>query len=150
MAKGTLSNMAEVSESMPDFELLPADKYTVEVSDEMADKISKNGDQMVNIKLVVMEGPYKGRFVYDYIVMCVNPESPAYKVRWRAKMFLKAIGQPHNGDNFAWDSDHWLWKKCIAEIIHEPIKQGPNAGKLKAVVRAYSALPEETDDDIKF
>lgn len=142
--KGRMNQMEEVGEG--GFTLLPAATYDFEVV-EKADGTSKNGDPMINVKLEVRNGPKKGSFVFDRIILSTNPNSPGWNIRWRAKTFLKAIGEPHHGDVFDWDSDRWMYKKLTAEVRHEVQKEGKYAGKPKAVIAAYITEPAGSKED---
>jgi len=142
--KGTVSNMAKVQDK-PTFEILPIGEYVVEIA-ERSEKDTKNGDLMVNLTLEVTSGPHKGKKVWDNIIICDNPDSPAWKIRWRLKQFLKAIDEPHHGDSFEWDTDRWLWRRCKVNVGHELWPEGTTyAGQPKPVIKQYSPLPEHED-----
>lgn len=138
--KGNMTQMDEVKEGV--FEALPKGWYTFLVQTK-DDKTSSNGDPMIAITLEVADGPSAGRLVWDNILLSANPDSPGWKIRWRAKMFLKAIGEAHNGDNFEWDSDRWPYCKCLGLIDHEPKKDKAGnlvPGQMRAVIKQYKAL----------
>src|SRR4030042_657722 len=106
---GILKKMSEVKDGV--YEFLPAGNYILEISG-IKDKESQNGDPMIEVQFRVCEGEYEDRKVWDHIILSENPDSPGWNIRWRCKMFLKAIGEEHNGDTFSWDSENWMWKKC--------------------------------------
>lgn len=151
--KGLMTNMNEVNDK-PSFDLLPDGQYVVEI-DAVEDGVSKNSDPMMKVTLRVTDGEFKNRKVWDYIIISANPESKGWNIRWRAKMFLKAIGEQHVGDSFEWDSDNWPYKKCAVEVVHETQKDGKYAGQVQAKVKSYLSLnteqaASEADDDIPF
>jgi len=133
--KGTITNMKDVSDK-PTFEICPLGDHLVEIT-EMTEKDTKNADLMVMLTLEVVSGPAKGRKIWDNIIICENPDSPAYKMRWRLKQFLKAIGEPHDGDSFEWDTDRWHWRRCMVTVGHEIQTVGKYAGEPRAVVKKY-------------
>jgi hypothetical protein len=138
--KGRLNNMEAVG-TEPEFRLCPEGQHLFQITEIASDRVTKNDDPLIRIKLEVVSGQHKGSYVYDNIIISNNPESPSYSMRWRAKQFLKAIDQAHHGDNFEWDSDYWAWKKCLADIKHEPIKAGKLKGKTGAIVIRYDPPP---------
>lgn len=139
--KGLMTNMNEVNDK-PSFDLLPDGQYVVEI-DAVEDGVSKNADPMMKVTLRVTDGEFKNRKVWDYIIISANPESKGWNIRWRAKMFLKAIGEPHHGDSFQWDSDNWPYKKCIIETATETQKEGKYAGQKQVRVKNYFPLDEK-------
>ena len=137
--KGNMTQMDEVKDG---FEALPKGWYVFLVQTK-EDKISTNGDPMVAITLEVAEGEKAGRLVWDNIILSANPQSPGWKARWKAKMFLKAIGEEHNGDSFPWDSDRWPYCKCLGLVEHEPKKDRSGVvvpGVMRAVIKQYKLL----------
>lgn len=151
--KGLMTGMNEVSDK-PSFDLLPEGQYIVEV-DAVEDGASKSGDPMMKVKLKVVQGEFKNRFIWDYIIISGNPESKGWNIRWRAKMFLKAIGEPHHGDSFEWDSDRWPYRKCAVEVTHDTQKEGKYAGQKQARVKSYLPIDADTkngteDEDVPF
>jgi len=136
--KGMMTQMKDVAENQP-YQLLPKGDYFFEIS-EITDSFTKNGDPMISLVLVVCSGEKKGAKVWDNITISANPQSPAWNIRWRAKMFLKAIGEAHHGDEFAWDSDRWLFKRCIGTVDHKKQDTGKYAGQDKAIIKKYSPI----------
>jgi Protein of unknown function (DUF669) len=131
--KGTMTDMNDVSSK---YSVIPIGEYKVYIS-EKVDGISKNGDPMIKVVWKVNEGEHRGRFIFDNLVISSNKNSPAWKIRWRAKMFLQSIGEPHNGDNFDWDSDNWEGKECIVKVEHSEYN-----GDTQAKITKYIQLPE--------
>lgn len=136
--KGTMSQMKDVQDK-PTFDLCPVGDHLVEII-EKDERDTKNADLMVMLTLEVASGPHKGKKLWDNIIMCDNPDSPAWKMRWRAKMFLKAIGEPHHGDSFEYDTDRWTWKRCMVNVAHDIQKEGKYAGDPRAVVKKYAPM----------
>lgn len=132
------TNTTGVSENTG-FELLPEGQYLFEIQ-EVGESSTRNGDPMAKLTLVVKDGQYKGRKVWDNIII-PYPNSPAIKILGRTKHFWHCIGEPYEGD-VDWDTARWLFKSVVANIKHELIKEGSYAGKNKAVVSNY-VLSEE-------
>lgn len=136
--RGKMNQMEEVQEN-GGYVLASEGPHIVQIM-EIADKETKNGDPMVSMTLEVVQSNEQGRKVYDNIILSENPGSPGWKMRWRAKQFLKAIGEPHHGDSFGWDSDKWTGKRCMVNIVHEKQTQGKYAGQPRAVVKGFFPL----------
>ena len=133
------------------FVLIPEDIYEVMLI-EKSDKITQYGDPMVNIKLEIQNGQYKGKLLFDNIVI-PNPGSQSFKIMGRTMHFLHVIGQPYEG-KFKTDSDKWLWSKLKVKVKHEVQKEGKYAGQKMAKVQGHDlceVLPEpEHDPEIPF
>ena len=99
--------------------IAPQDIYTAELI-EKKDGTSKNGDPMVAIKLAIAEGEFRGKWVWDNIIISDDPESPGYKILGRSKHFLHCIAEPYEGKAVEWDSDRWIGRVCKIRIDHEP------------------------------
>ena len=144
--RGKMNDMENVGEGG----ICPTGQHIFEIT-ETAPKTSKNNDPMIGVTFKICHGPNKGKIVWDNILLSENPESPGWNIRWRAKMFLKAIGEEHKGDSFAWDSDNWLYKKFKGTVAHEIQKEGKNKGKPKAVITGFLPLENgEEDSSIPF
>ncbi len=137
--KGTLTGMADLGGR---FEMLPENIYWFEITDIEEGK-SKNDDPQIGITLTVFAGEHKGKTVKERILISSNPNSPGWKIRWRAKQFLKAIGEPHHGDSFEWDTDRWLFKECQGRVFHEEQKFGNSKGKSFAKIKEFAELNAE-------
>jgi hypothetical protein len=76
-----------VSEEIPsDFGALPEGKYLVHIA-ETEEKISNSGNKYLNLKLQVLEGEYKNRYLWDI----VNLWHPKDNVREIAQQTMKTI-----------------------------------------------------------
>lgn len=134
------------------FVLIPEDTYEVMIV-EKSDKTTTKGDPMVNVKLEISEGKYKGKPLYDNIVIPCQG-SPSFGIMGRTMHFLHVIGQPYQG-NFVTDSDKWLYSKLKVKVKHEKQTQGKYAGQMRATVNEHMALdaaeaPGEPDPDVPF
>lgn len=138
------ANMSGVTEQGL-YEVLPEGTYTFDIQ-EATGKTSNNGDPLINIKLVVAEGEFKGKFVWDNILI-PSPDSPAAKILGRTKHFLHCIGQPFEGD-IEWDSDDWGWQKVQARVTHEAPNQYHSY--VKAVIAEYILSEELAKEDSPF
>ena len=128
--------------------MVPEGVYMIQI-ESVEDGKSQNQDPMISIKLEITDGPEEGSFLFDRILLSENPNSPGWKIRWRAKQFLKAIGEPHHGDSFDWDSGRWPYKKCLVKVGHEKEKNGKYAGQVFARIKAYESLETETKNGQK-
>jgi len=140
--KGTV-NMAQVQEStggscpLPDRGIYPAEIVLVK------DKESSNGDPMVSIKLNIASGPFQDSWVWDNIL--IPPlSSPSAKILGRTKHFLHCIGEPYEGEEVSWNSDNWLYKKCLIRIDHEPANQYHKY--IRPIVVEYIIEEESTEE----
>lgn len=132
--KGQMTNMTGVGDN--DFSPLPIDtEYEVVIS-EVEDGSSISGDPMFKLTLQVKNSKYAKRRIFDRILISSNPTSKGWNIRWRAKQFLRAIGQPHHGDSFQWCSEDWLYKECKVRLGLDTYK-----GKTQNKVLEY--LPYE-------
>jgi len=122
------TNMQDVEEG-GNFELLPEGSYIFSI-DQVEDKVTKNGDPMVSITLVVAKGDHAGRKVWDNIIF---PElnSPAIRIKGRTKHFLHCINEPFEG-KIEGNSDMWIGKAVSVIIFHDKYE-----GKTRAKVAEY-------------
>lgn len=144
---GKMRDMENVADHQT-YELLPAGEYLVEIIQKEDSKTKDNQDPMINIVLEVHKGDFKGRRLYDRIILSENELSPAWKIRWRAKMFLKAIGEEHKGNVFEWDSDRWVWRRCWASVVQEEQKAGKYAGTMRNAIKSYTSCEEEVGTEV--
>lgn len=76
------------------FDPIPPDTYQLEIAKPLTLEESKStpGNQVVNIELVVVsEGEFKGRRVFDNLVICQDPEKRK-KTEWKIAQFAVATG----------------------------------------------------------
>lgn len=136
-----------VEENGGGFVLIPEDTYEVIIA-EKSDKTTQNGDPMVSVKFDITVGIYKGKWLYDNIVIPL-PGSRAMGIMGRTKHFLHVIGQPYEG-KFSTDSDKWLFARLRVKVKHEVQKAGKYAGQKVAVIAEHiglgSPLVDPTDD----
>lgn len=116
------ANFDEANESGSDFSLIPNGVYDFEII-EKVDKITKNNDPMVSIKLLCQTDPYQNKTVFDNIIFPCKG-SPAEKIMGRTKRFLHCLGEPYKGD-FEWNSDNWEYKIVKAQINNQPSFKDP-------------------------
>lgn len=142
--KGKMIRMNEV-EDKPAYELFPEGIHDFTIV-EVRDGETKNGDPSINITLKA-----KDKKIFDNIVLSDNHDSPGWNVRWRAKMFLKAIGEPHHGDEFPWDSEKWAFKTLRGKVKHVKKGYGENPDLIVSKVVEYAPMESKTDDqDVPF
>ncbi len=130
--------------------LIPAGEYMFEVI-EATEKTSKNGNDMIALKLSVHADDY-ARGVFDYLV---DIESMAYKIRH----FADATGLLPQYEAGQLSADDMIGVTGKCKIAQQPEKDGYPA---KNVVKDYvkrpagaaavkkSATAEVADDDIPF
>jgi len=76
-----------ISNEIPsDFGAIPEGKYLVQIA-ETEEKISNSGNKYLNLKLQVLEGDYKNRYLWDII----NLWHPKDNVREIAQQTMKSI-----------------------------------------------------------
>lgn len=63
-------------EDAPDFAPLPIGEYAVSVEDA-EQRVTQAGGTGINVKLQVLEGPYKGRYVFDFLNVS-HPDNPPW------------------------------------------------------------------------
>ena len=97
-----LNDLANASSNNSDFEELPLGRYEVKIN-SMALKQSKNGDPMTKTIFEVVQGQYKGRYMFKNSVIYKGDRNDA----WRLKQELNFINslQPINQVNFYSFSD---------------------------------------------
>jgi hypothetical protein len=116
------------------FELLPNGEYLFEI-DSMKETETRHGDPMASIALKIAQGEYKGRFVYDNIVI-PREGSPSFKIMGRTKHFLHCIAEPYE-DLFEYDTARWLFKRVKAVVKTETQTEGQYAGRSRNVIASY-------------
>lgn len=124
---------ADMTDVQDGFALLPEGEYLVKIA-EVQDGFSKGGDPMPQVKFEVVGGEYDGQWVWENITISNNPESKAFNILWRVKVFLKCIGEPHEG-KIEFDTDNWIGRKLKVRLYHDTYN-----GKKKAKVGEFIAL----------
>ena len=97
-----LNDIANASSNSGEFEELPLGRYEVKIN-SMELTQSKNGDPMTKTILEVVQGQYKGRYMFKNSVIYKGDRNDA----WRLKQELNFINslQPTNQVNFYSFSD---------------------------------------------
>lgn len=111
------------------FEVLPEGTYIFRI-DDVTDNISKNGDPMINVRFIVVDGDYAGRKIWDNIII-PEQNSPAIKIKGRTMHFLHCIKEPYEG-KFDWNSEMWVGKAVTIRVYHDEYN-----GKTRAKVAEY-------------
>lgn len=96
-------------------------------------KKTKNGDDIVLIKLLITDGEFSGCWMFDCI--CFAPG-----ILGRTKHFLHCIGCKYEGQ-LDWDSEDWLYKHVRVNTDIEAANQYHKNDK--AVVKNYILLEGE-------
>jgi len=138
--KGT-ANMTGVSEG--GFPVLPINEYLVEIADKQDKTTRDNKDPIVSVKLVVVNGEFAGRWIWDNVVI-PNPDSPAIKILGRSKHFLHCIGEPYENE-IEWDSDRWIGRRCRIIVSHEPENKWHKG--IKPIVEEYLERSKDDEDN---
>lgn len=129
--------------------------YTAEITD-VEEKISKNGNDMFNIKLTIYHEGYT-YYIWDSLVF-------TEKAFWKISQLWKALGNtPLDGENITITPLSIQSKKVDVETELQPSRSDHN--KLEPKVRCYRqpiqqqwgkpasakpSMPLENDDDIPF
>ena len=114
-------NMKDVKEGGSDMssKFLISEGVHELIISEIIEKVTKNGDPMVIIKLECNIGDKDvGKWCFDNILI-PEDNSPTIAIMGRSKHFLHCIGEPYDNDGLDIDPDKWLWKKVSAEIFTE-------------------------------
>ena len=93
---------------------LPEGIYVLKIADTVEGK-SKAGDSQVTVHFIVDDGPYQGRHVKFHRVTFLPPSDKGSGI---AVHFLKAIGQPCEGD-FTVDHTKWRGAYVKAKVVEE-------------------------------
>jgi hypothetical protein len=109
-----------------DFPVLPPDNYPVLIESTEVKATKANDGAYVKIKMSVLDGPFKGRKLFDNINIH-NPNQQCVEIGLRS---LAALGQAL-GVRHVNDTDQFVNQVCVA---HVKVKDGQN------VIRTYSAL----------
>lgn len=116
-------NKSEYDESTGEFEKLPEGEYKFQITNWTTERKdgstleTKVGDPMVQITCEVVDnGKYDGRKVWHNVIL-YRPNSPSIKGMWSTRVFLKCIGEPHEGD-IEVDPDNWIPRQFKATIKH--------------------------------
>ena len=110
------------------FELLPEGTYICNIDEEIGEKITKNGDPMALITLIVATGEHAGRKVWDNIIF-PEPDSPAIKIKGRTKHFLHCLGLEYDGE-LSGDTDFWAGKAITVRVVHKKGDDGVVRAKI--------------------
>lgn len=116
--KSNMKNVEEAGSGTTKF-LMEEREHEFVIS-EIQEVFTKNGDPMVNVKLVCIgkDDTDCGKWCYDNLVF-PNDGSPAIAIKGRSKHFLHCIGEPYDDDGLEINPNRWLHKKVVAEIVTE-------------------------------
>lgn len=128
-----------VEENKGGFVLIPEDIYSVQII-EVAIKTTSKGDPMASVKFEILEGEYKGKWLFDNIVIPL-PGSPSFGIMGRTMHFLHVIGQPYEG-KFTTDTDRWQYQKLRVKVKHKKQEQGKYAGQMMATVAEHDFISD--------
>lgn len=132
------------------FEPLPENSYDFQIIDGK-EKLTKNGDQMVNVTLEVVDSlEFNGRKVWHNIVFLPKE----HKASGIAIHFLKTIGEPWEG-KFEVDTDRWIGRRIRAKVGIESYVDKEGKTKKKNSVVFVETYPGEqpkkvSDEDVPF
>lgn len=121
------------------FDPLPENKYDLQVID-FKEQLTKNGDQMVNVTLEVVEsiGGFNGRKVWHNIVFLPKEHKAAgIAIHW-----LKCIGEPFEG-KLSVSPEKWIGKRVRAHVVIEKYVGKDGQGKLKNSIKSLEKVQEE-------
>lgn len=112
----------KVSESSSD--PVPKGKYNVEIIKLETTETSK-GDPMIRLRTKILNGLYKGRIIFDQIVL-FPPDAVGAGF---TKHFLHVIGEPFEGDSLDVNTDRWLGKRYT---VVADVDEQYNSNKVKS------------------
>ncbi len=101
---------------------------------------TKNGDDYVSVECEVDSGDYMGAKVWHGVTFM----DPSKKGAGMAVQFLKAIGEPWEGD-FEIDTNNWEGRTFTAKLIVGKTNQGKDRNEI-----AYLITGEKVDDEVPF
>ena len=113
--------------------LLPDGIHIMRVSEVDDHKPTKNGDWMAKVTFEAVKGEYAGKTAVDYIVV-PKASSASLNMMWKARVFLKAIGEPHKGP-ITVDTDNWFRK-----VVKVEVKGDEFNGKTTAKIAKYLSM----------
>lgn len=129
-----------VPEEAPKRELIPADTYVVKVSEASA-VLSKAGNAMINLTLIVDEGEYKGKTVWGRINFATqSPNSMAITVDQLAQFGITRKWLSLNSP-----STEQIARKLVGEKISVKVAHREYEGKQYYDVRGFKAVESPSD-----
>lgn len=125
----------DVSEVEPsgdqDFDTpVPKGLYLAKIS-EMEETESSNGNEMIALTLEIIQGEYKGRLLWDYIVL-------TDAAAWKLRQFVDAVGLKGKG---MIDTNTLTGTKLQVRVKHETSAEYGTRAKVGALL----AVPEDED-----
>lgn len=132
------------------FEPAPAGEYWLQITDVSEtdkngnERVTKNGDPYVRVECeIVDDAEWAGKKVWNNVIFLYPGEDG--KVRrgaWIALVFLKAIGQPHEG-RFKPDPNLWVGKRFRAKLKITKDSQGNGRNEIAFVVLDVAPVDSE-------
>lgn len=130
--------------------LWPAGKYLVKVT-KVERKIGKeSGNAYANLELLCIAGPYKGKKIFDMVMLQAKPEDTEKKALIKLSQFLAATGQL-TGSKTTVVLANWQNKVAWANVIERVEEfQGEKIPRNRIGFKGYEAankypLPDDPD-----
>lgn len=118
------------------FKLLPENTYKFQVTD-----LVEENDDYVVIKCEVVEADNIGSTILYRVAL--NGD-----FLWLTKLFLKCIGEPHNGE-ISIDTDSWFGRQFWGEVKHTQSKDGKTYANIKKLIYKDEPIIPRTVSDPK-
>lgn len=130
--------------------LIPAGRYRLRIVDTDEGKTTK-GDYMITVHFKVVGGAHDGKQVRFHRVtfMGRDADGAPKKGAGFAIAFLKAIGQPYEGDSLEVNHLRWRGRELEADVIEEPYEDKVN-NKVKEVYPVEQKQETGAEEEVPF
>lgn len=117
---------------------IPRGVYRCKIADVTVGESKSSGNPMITVEYEVVEkGDWKGRKLWDYIVL--NDASA-----WKLRQFTDAVGVKAKGEL---DTDKLVGEIVMIKVKHETDDRDPENPVVRARVGNVTGLPEDEDLD---
>ena len=128
---------------MGDFSPAPKGTYVLEILEAKEGK-SQAGDNMVNVKTQIAQGPFTGKWVWHKVTF-ISAGNPGAGF---SKHFVKTIGQPYEG-NVNINPAHWVGKRFEADLDVDTYIDKNGETKEKNIVVELRKIGETEQTDLR-
>lgn len=128
-------------DDQPQYKLISEGEKRFQITD-----IHSEDEKQITLKCEVISEVDKGESVFYRI-----SNDPSNKFFWLTKLFLKCIGEPHNGDVVI-DTDAFIGRQFNGEVVHPVGKDGKTYANIKKLIYDEHYKPEfkSDTDEIKW
>ena len=126
---------------------IPNDYYDFQITD-VKEKVTKNGDPMVNMTLEITSPIHTGRFVFHNVTFPKVDPATGKPPKWAGMSvhFLKTIGEPFEGE-FIVTPDAWIGKQFKAKTKTAKDLKGNPKSEIAFILGPDDKI---TDDSVPF